>query len=1578
MANSQTAFVITTDIDLSGYKRKVYELQNHIAQLQKSLANISMGALSGKGTKEVTSLERVLTQVTTTTGKLAEKTKELDEGTHGVAMKTKAVSSAMEDVGRRVFMWGALSAAIFGVLQNMKDMYTMTINLNSSMAELKKVMPRTEDFAFLNKQAFKLGIEFGASPEDAMLMFTRFAQAGLDAKEAMEATRTALLAVNTTGADAETVFDALIGAARIFGISFEDSGRVIDKVQRIQADYAVSAKDLITSITAIGPAITQLNGNIDDLFGNVAILGEAARISGKEASNSLKRVLSRIPSEEGIKALQDMGVAVMKTTDDFRPLRDIMTDLSKAMSTASDVEKQRITMILAQVRQYPKLVALLNNYDDAIKAIEISERAVNDANLANQLQMQSYSKRLAVASARNKEFAASFIESNIVPTVLALNETMGGFASILSKIPSGITSTVTGILGLVAALKLLSFMTLGADLAQTKYLFNWRALKATVVGAEAYITRTGQAIKLTAGVMSKALGVIGLLSIAATALYVVWDRIFGADLADKKRRIEELAQSTEAFVKSLKDVNIPGIGQLSVTDKFNALEGALIRAANTAEKGGSKLKVFQDAMSELLYNKPSENLLETELANVNTQLEKMYDYYQDIVLLPYKQELTKIQTSLSSSLQGIGGKITVEGMEEQLKAFDEYLKALKQSKGVGGYNVMGLAGKGAGFYKIKGITDIDKLRTSSGELYKTFKDLVKVGRELSALPRLKIEEYAADASTSIYNTILKIRELQEEFSKLNQITQKDLVEENQKKQNDAIDETAEKLLKLVDLRVLYNKVQGLPKEWNTGSTLDDISKRMVTENIIKSMVAKLQEKAATTFSPKQAIALGEALKEVVLNSKKASEGVFTYELSVVSLIGAMKESSISIMSSFFNQMKSFTQIGAIADNVGASYDVLKKKTEAVDASLTSLITKQANNEAKLLEIEKERAVLQAVAAKGRVVDKGSFLSEQTIKDVEERIDKLALQYAVIKEVTIQDRKYTELFVAELMKLKTVLDTATAVSKKYASSLETQFSAYTNVIGIVREMQEASVIRMEMDDVGRLEKYYQSILELDILREQELGAINNKTEAEVEASVLLLKNEYERDKLLRLYSQRLNEVKEAYDGFKADVDDIRNIFKDLLTDQESFINLFSTETGWKDFLKKGFGGITNVILSRDAETITKAMESGISKMLKKTRDDIQGIDKFLADIDMGSDQATALFKAELAGAELTGKTIYDSFLRGSLLTKSSIEEGFRIVELEVFPRLAEMLMDSVSKRQVEKMAQVAVDADRKSGPINLNTTPGWLQGGEPIGGGQEPTKQIQKEQLDKLSTTILNAPDTDLLDRLLKLTEGSNNDLLESLMSINHNIENSSVLLENLLYMPSLEQRLSEMEKSLGISGEINTEELKAILDKYGAVEEGNNKQFKDSLIRTLGLQGGNLLGGAIAKGQGKDTSQVDLLSNMLFTAGSMAGNPLVAAIGGAVGGVLGGFFGGDTEEEKQTQKLTEIEQNTAQLVDILGPQIINAPANFSLPAGQGYGSNSISITNNITVKDSKETLDTLGQQIEDLYNRKTKRFSNLR
>ena len=187
----------------------------------------------------------------------------------------------------------------------------------------------------------------------------RFGQAGLTAEQSVSATRTALLALNTTGAETEQVFNALIGANRIFNIGFDDMAKVIDKVQRVQADFAIDSKDLIASITGIGPVVSTLGGDINDLFANIAALGEAARISGKEAGNSLKRVFSRIVSTEGIRALQNLGIQVFETATEFRPLRDILRDLAKEFKTLSGVEQQQLAITLAQVRQYPKLIALL-------------------------------------------------------------------------------------------------------------------------------------------------------------------------------------------------------------------------------------------------------------------------------------------------------------------------------------------------------------------------------------------------------------------------------------------------------------------------------------------------------------------------------------------------------------------------------------------------------------------------------------------------------------------------------------------------------------------------------------------------------------------------------------------------------------------------------------------------------------------------------------------------------------------------------------------------------------------------------------------------------------------------------------------------------------------------------------------------------------------------------------------------------------------------------------------------------------------------------------------------------------------
>jgi hypothetical protein len=103
------------------------------------------------------------------------------------------------------------------------------------------------------------------------------------------------------------------------------------------------------------------------------------------------------------------------------------------------------------------------------------------------------------------------------------------------------------------------------------------------------------------------------------------------------------------------------------------------------------------------------------------------------------------------------------------------------------------------------------------------------------------------------------------------------------------------------------------------------------------------------------------------------------------------------------------------------------------------------------------------------------------------------------------------------------------------------------------------------------------------------------------------------------------------------------------------------------------------------------------------------------------------------------------------------------------------------------------------------------------------------------------------------------------------------------------------------------------------------------------------------------------------------------AIGGMLGSIIGGFFGKE-EQEKQTKQLAEIVNNTAQLVDRLSPEIINAPSTFTMPVGNGFGGGRVNIVNNFNVSGGRVSTSDLQQierQINDVYSRSTKKYTSL-
>ena len=184
-------FIITTQIDQAGID---IGLRLIAAKLQKFDPKANFKDLFN--TKQLTQFDGKVKQLTANVSKLKGQLGGAATSTKKLADNTKKTSNALADVSRRVFVWGSMSALIFGALQNLKDFYTLTIQTNTALAELKKVLPRESDFAALKGAGFELAVEFGADPEDVFQILKRFGQAGLTAEQAIKAAQTALLALN--------------------------------------------------------------------------------------------------------------------------------------------------------------------------------------------------------------------------------------------------------------------------------------------------------------------------------------------------------------------------------------------------------------------------------------------------------------------------------------------------------------------------------------------------------------------------------------------------------------------------------------------------------------------------------------------------------------------------------------------------------------------------------------------------------------------------------------------------------------------------------------------------------------------------------------------------------------------------------------------------------------------------------------------------------------------------------------------------------------------------------------------------------------------------------------------------------------------------------------------------------------------------------------------------------------------------------------------------------------------------------------------------------------------------------------
>ncbi len=1499
-------FIITTELDLAGITAGLAALQQKLATFKAPIINFGVNTSSvTRNVALVDQYGKALGQATMDGEKLVVTQGRLGDATSRVAKSTKEVKNAMGDVARRVFVWGSMSAVIFGALQNMRQLYDQTVALNREMGELRIVFPKSTDFGKLKDVSINLAVQYGTEPMKALNILRQFGQAGLDAADAVNATKVAMLGLNTTGAETEQVFNALVSANNLFGVSYDKMSVVMDKIQRLQADFAVGPKDLIDALTAVGPAVQLLNGDIDDLLSNIAAMAEVSRISGKEASNALKHVFSRMVSQEGISALQAVGINIYETANSYRTLRSVLEDIGNKWDTLSDSQKTNLTIALAQSRQYPKLAALFQNFGRQQEALEKSVNASHDAFVANAEIMATWEKQSQIASNRIFKLGEAFISAK------------GGIADSMVSLKTVFADVISGVSSFLGNMQPLSSGALwvaigGGILLVTKFLFGIKTAFFTSATASAAFSvaarESGKSVLNLGNVVqfsaTKIGGLIALFSLAAAAATFFAMRSEQANRVERARAelLENTITQLSEYNKKLREMTAAG------TSNFSSIQNIVdvLQTLDDLTKKGQLTSANLASTLTGMFKGLGDGVDVEKLTKIAEQLKDIEDQVVKVAMQPVESEIANLTGLIKGSFN--------EAINDAKNGIDVFASSITTLRNSAAKSDLG-------------VTELDMYTNK----FVSFVNTIRSGAGVDLLPTSM-----ADFNTETVNSLKSLEQLFSVMKDLN--LQMDAIKsgsqggmlsperttaltEAQNKYGQSSKQAGEELYKLIGAEKILKDALGKTGEalnqsiilgQNAASekTLSDMADSLITVMIDEAKAASLADDKIRLLTEGLRTNI-QAVKDAISAYSNKGKGIAAIDINVTALLAAIKNTTAALVKGAETQIAAIKEVNRASKSAGVYFDINKASLNAIDNTISSL---QSNISANATEVATLQAEYATLVSHLKEMQKYALKDSTGLQDIRDKLADVSVR--LVTQLALQKLNLSqyERAIGSLTRQQQLWKAIEVSGKAQSETLKNEEKYYTSILNSQVEINRVKSGDDSIAAYKKNEEVFKRIFELRLKTAQEQGVIDRLTKEELQLQAQTLTQEEQIAAVQRKQEAYLTALTKAYGRVDNAVSSVKSSFTDLLGNQEEFFNVLQQRGSALELFRKGVSGIAQAMTQSDAETIARYLS-------EKTRSMFTDV---ITDVKVATDNIASQYQA--GGAVYRGVT--DAFISSAAIAKKELEAGFIAGADGFITELQKAIPGLVT----------AIDAEiNRVAQGNTMNMPG--------------------------ATTTVVAPSVDSTESLQKLQNV--NDYMQKSYEIQ---------------IEALRTNAEQMRSLISVVEPI-TPAVENSNSKFGSSFEKSddkNKALQDALVRRLGTMLSQALVFSVNKNA--NPAYVGLGSDLGSIIGQSVGGPVGSVIGGSFGSLLGSLFGSGTDEAtKQTEQLQKIERNTAQLVDRLSAEIINAPAGFSLPAGQGFGGG-VSIVNHITVNgdNASAVAESLETQLNDLYSRSNKSLSILR
>lgn len=345
----------------------------------------------------------------------------------------------------------------------------------------------------------------------------------------------------------------IISQMKAFDIEANNAMRIIDAINEVSNNYAVSSADVASALTKTSSAMGVLGNDFNQTIGLVVagaeiLTGQSSKVAKglrtignnfADAANEAGSIEYKVGGATKSLKLFDASGKNLKST--FQILSDLKDDWDKM----SNAEQQALGIAYAGKTQFEVFAAVMDNFDTATKAADTALNSAGSAAQENEAYMESLEAKVNTLKATFEDFSNRVLNSELVGGFIDAGTALLKFANSDAGVAitqmALLTAGVVGVVGVIGKV----VGAIGSVVAAYK-------AGSAVMGASGFIAL------LTSGKLALILGAVGL-AIAGVAGAIAYFK--GKEAESKKTaqewnaELEETQTQLEANEKRLSEIN---------------------------------------------------------------------------------------------------------------------------------------------------------------------------------------------------------------------------------------------------------------------------------------------------------------------------------------------------------------------------------------------------------------------------------------------------------------------------------------------------------------------------------------------------------------------------------------------------------------------------------------------------------------------------------------------------------------------------------------------------------------------------------------------------------------------------------------------------------------------------------------------------------------------------------------------------------------------------------------------------------------------------------------------------------------